>query len=52
MAESFAAIGVPVFLADVKGDLSGVAMAGTASDKLLKRLKAIGIEDFNFSLGI
>ena len=47
MAESFAAIGVPVFLADVKGDLSGIASAGTATDKLLKRLSAIGIEEFH-----
>ena len=47
MAESFAAVGVPVFLADVKGDLSGVATAGTASDKLLKRLSTIGIEEFH-----
>jgi len=47
MAESFAAIGVPVFLADVKGDLAGVAAAGVASEKMLKRLKDIGIENFN-----
>jgi uncharacterized protein len=47
MAESFAAIGVPVFLADVKGDLSGIAAVGTASDKLLKRLSAMGIEEFH-----
>ncbi len=46
MAESFAAIGVPVFMADVKGDLSGIAAAGVASEKLLKRLEGIGITDF------
>src|SRR5690606_6547039 len=46
MAESFADIGVPVFVADIKGDLSGVAAAGTASPKLLERLAAIGITDF------
>ncbi len=46
LAESFAAIGVPVFMADVKGDLSGIAAAGTASDKLLQRLAAIGIGDY------
>ena len=33
MAESFANIGVPVFVADIKGDLSGIAAAGTASPK-------------------
>ncbi|APR03329.1 helicase HerA-like domain-containing protein [Thauera chlorobenzoica] len=46
LAESFAAIGVPVFMADVKGDLSGIAAAGTASPKLLQRLVAIGIDDY------
>jgi len=46
MAESFAAIGVPVFLADVKGDLSGIGAAGTKSEKLMKRLTALGISDF------
>ena len=46
MAESFASVGVPVFMADVKGDLSGIGAPGVASEKLLKRLKSIGIEDF------
>jgi len=46
MAESFANIGVPVFVADIKGDLSGIAAAGTASPKLLQRLAAIGITDY------
>jgi len=46
MAESFAAIGVPVFMADVKGDLSGIGAAGVSSDKLLKRLEGIGIKEF------
>ena len=46
LAESFSSIGVPVFMADVKGDLSGIGVEGTASEKLMKRLKAIGIEDF------
>ncbi|MCB1950679.1 MAG: DUF853 family protein [Rhodocyclaceae bacterium] len=46
LAESFASIGVPVFLADVKGDLSGIGVAGTASEKLMKRLNAIGIDTF------
>ncbi len=47
MAESFAAIGVPVFMADVKGDLSGIGAAGVSSEKLLKRLQSIGIKEFN-----
>ena len=46
MAESFAAIGVPVFVADVKGDLSGVGVEGAASERLMQRLAAIGIEEF------
>src|SRR5574338_168978 len=46
MAESFATIGVPVFMADVKGDLSGIGAAGVASDKLAKRLADLGVEDF------
>ncbi|MEN6433213.1 MAG: helicase HerA-like domain-containing protein [Smithella sp.] len=46
MAESFASIGVPVFMADVKGDLSGIGAAGASSEKLLKRLEGIGIKEF------
>jgi uncharacterized protein len=46
IAESFAAIGVPTFMADVKGDLSGMGAAGVAAEKMLKRLESIGIRDF------
>ncbi|HZV18564.1 MAG TPA: helicase HerA-like domain-containing protein [Sphingobium sp.] len=53
LAESFSAHGVPVFLADVKGDLSGIAMAGSPTaknaDKLIARAKEIGLEDYAFS---
>ncbi len=42
LAEGFSSIGVPVFLADVKGDLSGLAVAGTDSPKLDERLKLTG----------
>jgi DNA helicase HerA-like ATPase len=42
MAEGFSAAGVPVFCADVKGDLSGIAAAGEAKDFLQKRAEAIG----------
>jgi DNA helicase HerA-like ATPase len=38
LAEQFSSIGVPTFMADVKGDLSGLAAAGTLSPKLEKRL--------------
>jgi DNA double-strand break repair helicase HerA and related ATPase len=43
LTDHFSAIGVPVFVADVKGDLSGVAAAGAMSPKLAERLKATGI---------
>ena len=48
MAESFSDAGVPVFLADVKGDLGGTAQAGEASESLDKRLNKLGIKDFEF----
>ncbi len=44
MAESFSAIGVPVFMADVKGDLTGITQAGKISDKLAGILKERGLE--------
>src|SRR3954467_7618074 len=43
LAERFSAIGVPVFMADVKGDLSGLAAAGSSSPKMEERLKALKI---------
>ena len=46
LAESFSAIGVPVFMADVKGDLTGIAAEGVASEKLLARLANIGVNDW------
>lgn len=39
LAESFSEIGVPVFMADVKGDLTGIAEAGQSSEKLQARLE-------------
>jgi DNA helicase HerA-like ATPase len=46
LTEQFSAIGVPVFLADVKGDLSGLGAAGAASEKFQKRIDSLGIEDW------
>jgi uncharacterized protein len=43
LAERFSAIGVPVFMADVKGDLSGLAAAGTATAKLRERMEQLKI---------
>ncbi|ERK67641.1 hypothetical protein N136_04622, partial [Leifsonia aquatica ATCC 14665] len=42
LAEQLAAAGVPVFAADIKGDLSGIAVPGESSDKLLERTRGIG----------
>ncbi|MCP3129644.1 helicase HerA-like domain-containing protein [Shewanella sp. KJ2020] len=46
LAEGFSRQGVPVFITDIKGDISGLAMAGTPNDKLLQRAAQIGIEDY------
>lgn len=43
LAESFSAIGVPVFMADVKGDLTGISQVGSPSEKLLAVLKERGL---------
>lgn len=48
MAESFSEIGVPVFLADIKGDLSGVCQAGAMNPKLEERIKKLGLNDIDF----
>ena len=45
LADHFSQLGVPVFLADVKGDLSGVAAPGSASAKLKERLASTGIAE-------
>lgn len=49
MAESLSAAGVPVFLADIKGDLSGMCMAGQSNAKLEERLSALGISGFGYT---
>ncbi len=46
LAERFSSIGVPVFMADVKGDLSGLAAVGVDSPKLRQRLDSLGIGDW------
>lgn len=43
LAESFSRVGTPVFMADVKGDLSGISQAGAASPKLSQRLLDLGL---------
>ena len=46
LAEGFSRLGVPVFMADVKGDVAGLASAGTTSPKLQARVEEIGIPDW------
>lgn len=46
LAESFSAMGVPVFLADVKGDLAGISQQGGQSTKVLERVKQLKIDDY------
>jgi DNA helicase HerA-like ATPase len=48
LAQAYSDAGVPVFVADVKGDLSGVAMPGEAKDFLSRRAEAIGMGDLVF----
>lgn len=49
IAEHFSQIGVPVFMADVKGDLSGIARAGADNPKITERVSKLGLSDFKFS---
>lgn len=50
MAEAFSRIGVPVFAADVKGDLSGISQPASAENpKLADRVKKLGLNNFDFS---
>ncbi len=46
LAEGFSRIGVPVFLADVKGDVAGLAVAGDGSEKVAQRAREIGVADY------
>ncbi len=46
MAEGFSRLGVPVFMADVKGDVAGLALAGTSNEKIQQRVAQIGIEGY------
>ena len=48
LAESFSDAGVPVFLADVKGDLAGMCMMGQESDSVKKRVETMGLAEAGF----
>ncbi|TCB80968.1 helicase HerA-like domain-containing protein [Acinetobacter sp. ANC 4173] len=49
LAESFSRIGVPVFLADAKGDVSSLAQAGSSNSKFDERIKNLGIDSIPFA---
>src|SRR6202453_4690946 len=49
MAEAFSRIGVPVFAADVKGDLSGISQPGVDNPKIADRVKKLNLTDFSFA---
>ncbi len=48
LAEGFSKAGVPVFCADVKGDLAGIAMKGVSKPFLEERARKIGLEDYTY----
>src|SRR5512135_1929819 len=48
LAEGFSSIGVPVFMADVKGDLSGFPFQGGENPKVAERVSALGLRDFKY----
>ena len=48
LAEGFSNRGVPVFMADIKGDLTGISQAGGTHPKIVERLKSLGMENSTF----
>src|SRR5687768_8828784 len=46
LAEGFSRMGVPVFMADVKGDVAGLAVPGAGDEKIRQRVAAIGLTDY------
>ena len=49
LAEHFSTLGVPVFMADIKGDLSGLAKPGSATPKVAERIQQLGLTDHAFT---
>ena len=49
LAEGFSKIGVPVFMADVKGDLSGMSQAGGGNAKIAARIQQLALTDFSYA---
>ncbi|MEW6146278.1 MAG: helicase HerA-like domain-containing protein [Thermodesulfobacteriota bacterium] len=48
LSENFSMMGVPVFVADVKGDLSGLSRPGSENPKIIERINRIGLSNFKF----
>ncbi len=49
LVEGLSRMGVPSFLADIKGDLSGIALAGGGNPKIEDRISKLGLQDFTYS---
>jgi uncharacterized protein len=49
LAEALSRLGVPTFMADIKGDLSGISQAGTDKPKIKERIAQLGLKDFQFA---
>ncbi len=49
IAEAFSDMGVPVFAADIKGDLAGIAVAGAPNPRVEERLRSLGVEGFQYA---
>jgi len=49
LVEGLSRMGVPSFLADIKGDLSGIALAGGGNPKIEERISKLGLNDFSYS---
>src|SRR6266536_2074386 len=49
IAEKLSAIGIPVFMADVKGDLSGIAKAGQENPNIVERVKQLALDGFQYT---
>ena len=50
LAESFSSAGVPVFVADVKGDLGGCAVKGESNEKIGSRIESLKLDEFEYYL--
>ena len=49
IAESFSEMGVPVFIADIKGDVSGMCLPGCENKHIRRSIDTMGIENFNYT---